>query len=76
MIEWIHQCGNGWLLARLSEASGVAGCLTLREGLDHRLTNDTFATEKIKGYVRASAAGPPVDFLGIANELQEEIYVL
>lgn len=76
MIEWIHQCGDGWWLARLSEASGVAGCLTLREGLDHRVTNDTFATEKIKGCVRASAAGPPGDFLSIANELQGEIYVL
>ena len=73
MTEWIYQSGDGWLLARLSEASGVAGCLTLLEGLDHRLTNDTFATGKIKGCVRASAAGPPVDFLSIANELQGEI---
>lgn len=51
-------------------------CFSLTEELDHLVTNDTFATKKIKGYVRASAASPPVDFLSISNELQREIYVL
>lgn len=75
MTEWIHQSGKGWSLARLSEASRGAS-FTLREEVDHHVTNDTFATEKIKGWVRVSAASPLVDFLSISNELQREICVL
>lgn len=61
MTEWIHQSRKGWSIARLSEASR-GGCFTLREELDHRITNDTFATEKIKGCVSASALVPQLIF--------------
>lgn len=37
-------------------------CFSLMEELDCLVTNDTFATKKIKGYVRASAASPQLIF--------------